>query len=215
MAGFLFLIPVFAGAQQGALVKADTLTLRGSASTSARSIAKLNKYQPVKVLERKNEWARVRADGNEGWVLAEYLTRTGFVWIDHDKLNVRRGPGTEYAVIMNYGRHFPVWVVDLARNGWILVQDYEGDKGWVHPNLVELEPPYVITKLGKCNVRTGVGTEAAIAFTAERGVIFQVLEEKDGWLHVRHADGDEGWMSAKIVFGWLDADAQSTQSGSG
>ena len=39
---------------------------------------------------------------------------------------------------------------------------------------------------------------------AQRGTTFQVLAEKDGWLKVKYEDGDIGWTSAKIVWGWLD-----------
>ena len=71
--------------------------------------------------------------------------------------------------------------------------------------LVKLTP-FVITKLAESNIRTGNSTEDPIVFTAEKGVLLQVQQEKNGWLRVKHSDGDEGWISAKIVFGWQDVD---------
>lgn len=205
---FCLLAAAPALAQKAALVKATSLSLRSEPSAQAERITTLITYQPVEVLEtRGKSWARVQTrDGQSGWVMAQYLTETGFVSVNHPKLNVRRGPSTDYAIIMNYGKHFPLWVLDVARNGWLKVRDLDGDRGWVHPNLVKIEPHYVITRLAKCNIRTGVGTDNPIKFTAERGVVLEVLDEKDGWLKIRHADGDEGWMSAKIVYGWLDVE---------
>ena len=205
----VFLVaPSLVSAQKQVLVKANTLTLRAKPSVKSKALTSLITYQPVRVLERKGkDWTRIQVKDKKGWVLSRYLTQTGFVWVDHTKVNVRRGPGTEYARIMNYGKYFPMYVLDVARNGWLKVMDFDGDRGWVHPNLIKHEPHYVITKLDECNIRQGVGTGQEIAFTATRGVIFQVLDEKEGWLRVRHADGDEGWLSAKIVFGWRDEKA--------
>jgi SH3-like domain-containing protein len=202
----LSVLPALAMARQHALVKAETLTLRETASTRAKALATLVTHQPVEIFERRgNEWTKVGTlDGKQGWVLSRYLSGNGFVYPRLDKVNVRRGPGSEYATILNYGRNFPLRVLDIAPNGWLLAMDYEGDKGWLHPNIVQTEPQYVITRLPQCNIREAAGTDSPIKFTAEQGVILRVLEEKDGWLRVRHGDGDEGWISARIVFGYLD-----------
>ena len=139
-----------------------------------------------------------------GWVLGSYLTKNTYVSVENDNLNVRRGPGTNYSVVMKVAKNYPFRIVDRSEE-WLLVADFDGDRGWVSQKLVSLSP-YVITRLDKCNVRQGPSTESKIAFTAERGVLFKVQEEKDGWLRIKHSDGDEGWISAKIVFGWLETD---------
>jgi SH3-like domain-containing protein len=209
----LLLAPALGLAQEIKLVKAKTLTLRESPATNAKAVETLITCQPVRLLDVKDKkWAKIRtiktvdSQQKTGWVLASYLSDTGFVMVDHEKLNVRRGPGTEYAVIMNYGKNFPVRVLDVARNGWIKVLDIDGDRGWIHPNLIRFDKHYVITRLPSCNIRKGPGTDNPIVFTAERGVFLLVIEEKEGWLHVRHEDGDEGWISSKIVFGWRDVE---------
>lgn len=202
----LVLVGMSAQAQDHVLVKADQyLTLRESPATNSKVIDRLVQFAPLKVLERKDKkWAKVETtDKKVGWVLAQYLSRTCFVRVDNDWMNVRRGPGTEYAVIMHYGRNYPLRVLDVANNGWLKVMDVDGDRGWVHYKMVQYDPPYVITRMKLCNVRKGPSTDNPIAFTTEAGTLLRVLEEKDGWLKVRYEDGDEGWISAKIVFGWL------------
>jgi SH3-like domain-containing protein len=213
------LVPATALAQPNefALVNVrETLTLRAEPRLQTRTVETLLRFQPVQIIERKTEdgkdWAKVRTVRanpeklNTGWVLAEYLTDCGFATVDHDKLNVRRGPGTEYAVIMNYGRNFPVQVLDVASNGWVKVRDVDRDIGWVHPKLLNFEPHFVITDgpYKIFNIREGAGTETPVRFRVEKGYMFEVLGEKDGWLNVKDKDGDAGWISAKIVFGWRD-----------
>lgn len=189
------------------LVSATTgLSLRTEMNTSAERIEMLEPFQPLRVLSREGEWARVKKEsgGESGWVLASYLSRTLFVSVAADTANARVGPGEQYDRVLEFSRNYPLRVLSVA-DGWLKVEDYDGDQGWIAAGLVSHDT-YVITKLRECNVRSGVGTENDIVFKAERGVILKVLEEKDGWLKVRHNDGDEGWMSAKIVFGWLPSD---------
>ncbi|MBA4368329.1 MAG: hypothetical protein C0403_11920, partial [Desulfobacterium sp.] len=58
----------------------------------------------------------------------------------------------------------------------------------------------VITTKDKCRVRSEPGEEKPILFTTEKGIPFKVLENKDDWLHVLHADGDKGWVNKSLVW---------------
>lgn len=213
----LLIAAPFSASADTALVTANSLSLRERASRSSRRIETLRTYEPLFVKSRRGEWAEVVSTaGKTGWVLAKYLSERAFVSVDvsrisADKLNVRRGPGTSYKVVFRIAQSYPLRVLDrVAADGsnWLMVLDYEGDRGWISGKLVT-RSSQVITRLEKCNVRTGPGTENPIAFTTERGVLLKVISERSGWLKVRHADGDEGWISAKIVFGWLEVSAPS------
>lgn len=216
----LFLIlPAIAGAQAG-LVKAEqNLTLRAEPKPSAKALDQLSRFQPVKILEHKDKWVKVRtiktdpAQSREGWVVAAFVSDNLFLTVDRDKLNVRAGPGTEHPIIMNYSKPYPIFVLDVARNGWVKVLDFDGDRGWIQPASLAFGPRYVITKTNQSNIRSGGGKgyeQFPVAFTAERGVYLQVVEEKDGWLHVKHDQGQEGWISSKLVFGWVDEEQPKT-----
>jgi SH3-like domain-containing protein len=199
---FLSALPLHA---DPVLVKAETLSLREKPDTKSKRLETLTNYDLVEIKNRQGDWAQVQSKaGKVGWVLGSYLHTNAYVSVDNDTLNVRRGPGTNYSIVMRVSRHYPFRVVDRSED-WLLVSDFDGDKGWVSKKLVSFTP-YVITRLDKCNIRQGPGTESKIAFTAERGVLFRVLNERDGWLNIKHNDGDEGWISAKIVFGWLEGD---------
>jgi SH3-like domain-containing protein len=198
-----------AAANKYVLVKANSLTLRSKPSTKSKALEKLITYKPLEIIESKGKkWRRVKTPtGKTGWVLSSYLTKHAFVWIDHKALNVRRGPGTEYAILfkLEQYRHYPLRVLDVARNGWLKVMDFEGDRGWVHYNLIKSSPSYVIARLDKPhNIRKGPGVEHEEIFQALPEYIFEVLGEDKGWLKVKATDGDIGWISSKIVFGWRD-----------
>lgn len=192
------------------LVKADRwLSLRSRPDTGSERLQRLQTFEPVKVLSRRGDWAQVEATSDRrGWVLSEYLDDTSFISVNIDQLNVRTGPGTDHPIKMKVGRNYPLYVINESE-GWLHVMDYDGDRGWISGNLASFDT-YVITQLPKSNIRDGRGTENSIKFTAERGVVLRVLKEEDGWLNVRHADGDEGWISAKIVFGWYGGDFSHT-----
>ncbi len=206
----LLLIALFAATASRAgaekvLVKAETLSLRANPSGDAQKLETLATFDAVDVQKRQGEWALVKTKSSKlGWVLEKYLSPTVFITADSDPMNVRRGPGDNYEVIMKVGKHYPLKVLDHAE-GWLKISDFEGDRGWIQQKLASFAP-YVITKGDKSNVRTGPKSDNPIAFTSEKGVLLKVLEQKEGWLKVKHEDGDEGWISAKIVFGWLDAE---------
>ncbi len=112
--------------------------------------------------------------------------------------NVRTDAGTKFPVIWQMEKYTPVEVI--ARKGdWLYIKDFEGTPGWVHKSLLA-QIKTVITKKNLCNVRSGPGKEYDILFKAKRGVPFRVLGKKNGWLHIKHADGEEGWIYSTLVW---------------
>ena len=112
--------------------------------------------------------------------------------------NIRSGPGTNYDVLWKVEQYFPIIVIQKSGE-WYRFQDFEGDKGWVHRSLVG-KIQAVITKNDACNIRSGPGTNHAILFSVEKGIPFKVLERKNSWIHIVHADGDKGWIHKSLVW---------------
>jgi len=115
-----------------------------------------------------------------------------------DIANIRSGPDTNDAVIWQVEKYHPLKVVQ-KQGSWYLFEDFEGDRGWIHNSLLA-DVNTVIVKNDTCNVRSGPGTDSDIRFTVDKGVPFKVLEEKEDWLHVVHADGDQGWIHRSLVW---------------
>ncbi len=115
-----------------------------------------------------------------------------------DVANIRTGPSTEDKQIWQVEKYHPLNIVQ-KQGQWCLIKDFEGDRGWISCSLMD-KTRSVIVKKEKCNVRSGPGTDTAICFTVDRGVPFKVLKEKGDWLHVVHADGDDGWIHKNLVW---------------
>lgn len=141
-----------------------------------------------------------------GWIIFVCILWGGLAYAERlsvsaETANIRSGPGTEgYEVLWKAELYYPIVVLEKSGE-WVLFQDFEGDKGWINKKLVS-DTPTVITIKNKSNVRSGPGTgsEYPIVFTVEKGVPFKILEQKGEWVHVKHADGDEGWIHKSLVW---------------
>ncbi len=80
---------------------------------------------------------------NTSFVYAETLGKeTGlkiprFVSIKSDNSNLRVGPSKNYPIKLKYiVANIPVEVIDEYKN-WRKINDYEGNKGWIHKSLIK------------------------------------------------------------------------------
>ncbi|MEF8793399.1 SH3 domain-containing protein [Thiohalorhabdus sp.] len=119
--------------------------------------------------------------------------------INGSQVNLRAGPGTDHKRLFLVSRDYPVRVME-RRQGWAKVEDFEGDQGWVHGDLLADRRTLLVTK-DLVNIRKGPSTDHEVAFQAQRNVLLTYLEEEAGWVHVRHADGAEGWVHGGLVWG--------------
>ncbi len=112
--------------------------------------------------------------------------------------NIRSGPGSNYEVLWQVEKYYPVIIIGKKGN-WYHFKDFEDDTGWVHKSLVG-KVRSVISIKNKCNVRSGPGPKKGIVFTVEKGVPFKLLGKKGRWLKVEYMDGDKGWIYSGLVW---------------
>ncbi|MCK5542698.1 MAG: SH3 domain-containing protein [Desulfobacterales bacterium] len=112
--------------------------------------------------------------------------------------NVRSGPGTDYDIKWKVEKYYPI-IILKKQEEWYQFEDFEKDNAWVHESLLEKEDS-IITIKNDCNVRSGPGTDFKIVFKASKGVPFKVLDKKESWYKVKHADGDQGWIHKTLVW---------------
>lgn len=115
-----------------------------------------------------------------------------------DIANIRSGPGTDYEQIWQVEKYYPV-VVLQKKGDWYEFKDFEGDRGWIHRDLLD-NATTVVIKANNCNLRSGPGTQFDIVLTVDKGIPFKVLQKKDRWYQVEHADGDRGWVFNALVW---------------
>jgi SH3-like domain-containing protein len=118
--------------------------------------------------------------------------------VESDRLNVRSGPGTQYEVLWQAEKNYPVEIVE-EKGSWVHFKDFEGYEGWAYKPLLG-EKKAVVVKVYKANVRKGPGTDYPVVFTAEKGTPFEVIGTENGWYRIRHSDGDSGWVSSGLLW---------------
>jgi len=127
------------------------------------------------------------------------------VSVSGDNVNLRSGPGTTYTVKWRYGSGFPLRVLE-KKGQWLKVEDFENDTGWLHRSLVK-DSGHMIVKVNKdsdnrINIRSGPGTQFKIVGMAHYGVVFKTIKQQQGWAHVRHESGLEGWIKRTLLWGF-------------
>lgn len=122
-----------------------------------------------------------------------------------DKINLRKGPGTKYSILWEYGNGYPLQVIKKQGN-WVKIKDFEKDTGWIHKSLLQYSP-HVVVKVnrntnGKINIRKGPSTSKSIVGKAQYGVVFKTVKRKSGWINVEHESGLKGWIKESLLWGY-------------
>lgn len=133
----LTLLPVTSAVAKRISVSSNSAVVR-SGPDAKFEIAweKLDKNYPLLVLEKKESWYYVRDYENDvGWIHKSYIGNTETIITKKDACNVRSGPGRNNPIIFSVDNGVPFKV--LKKKGkWLNIQHSDGDKGWIHENLV-------------------------------------------------------------------------------
>jgi SH3-like domain-containing protein len=115
-----------------------------------------------------------------------------------DKVNMRVGPARDYAIAWVYRRkHLPLKVVRL-HEGWRLVEDPEGTRGWVLARFLSRKRTAIVAGgVAELRERPGGGK---LMWRAEPGVVGTIGECRDGWCKL-DADGRKAWVKAAAIWG--------------
>ena len=98
-------------------------------------------------------------------------------------------------------RHYPVEVV-INIDSWVKVRDQAGDLAWVEKKALS-EKRTVIVTAAVADARQAASDGASLVFRAQQGVALDVAEPPaGGWIRVRHADGQTGYIKISQVWGF-------------
>ena len=97
------------------------------------------------------------------------------------ELNMRVGPSADYKLDWVYKRPgLPVKVVRLME-GWRLIEDPDGTRGWVVARLLSPDRGAIVIGDGIAHLRDGASSGAAIKWRVEPGVVGALGDCEDGW----------------------------------
>lgn len=114
--------------------------------------------------------------------------------------NMRAGPGTDHAVSWILAIGYPLMVIE-RRDGWLKVQDFENDVGWILQSLTK-SVPYHIVKARVANLRAKPSEQSRVLGQAPRGEILKTLEKRPSWVQVQRENGVRGWIARQLLWGW-------------
>jgi SH3-like domain-containing protein len=97
-------------------------------------------------------------------------------------------------------RSYPFEVL-VKLDQWTKVRDANGEVAWVENKSLGTQQTVLVT-VPLADVRAGPNAESPLVFEAYKQVLLDVLQPPaDGWVKVRHRDGQEGFIRIAHVWG--------------
>jgi SH3-like domain-containing protein len=120
--------------------------------------------------------------------------------IRSNEVNMRVGPARDYRVAWVYRRaQLPLKVVRL-KEGWRLVQDPDGERGWMLAQFLSPERSALVTGKGLAEMRAGEGGGGRVLWRLEPGVVGKLGECAAGWCQL-DAAGHVGFVRQDRLWG--------------
>jgi len=117
-----------------------------------------------------------------------------------DEVRMRVGPSREYPIEWVYVRAGLPVKVTRALDGWWLVEDPDGDQGWIASSQLSLKRSAMVIGDVAVMIREGPDASSSLRWRAEPGVVAGLLQCRDDWCEVDIA-GRRGWAPAKRLWG--------------
>ena len=120
-------------------VSSPYANLRSGPATSYQKTWEVLKYTPLKLLKKKGKWLRVKdLEGDVHWVYSPLVTsKYKCAMIKDEKANIRKGPGTKYALVPESpAKQYYSYKVLKTKGDWVKVTDEFGTNGWIFKKLL-------------------------------------------------------------------------------
>lgn len=115
-------------------------------------------------------------------------------------VNMRVGPGEDYALRFIYHRqHLPVKVLRLYQ-GWYLVEDPEGARGWIMMRFLNKARTGMVRGTQPLEMHAAPGQGAQVLWRLAPGVVGNLLGCQDGWCQF-DVDHRVGYVAQGSLFG--------------
>jgi SH3-like domain-containing protein len=97
-------------------------------------------------------------------------------------------------------RYYPFEVL-VKLDHWTKVRDANGEVAWIENKALGDRQTVMVT-VPLADVRAGPSAQGALVFEAYKQLLLEVLEAPaDGWVKVRHRDGQQGFIRVAHVWG--------------
>jgi SH3-like domain-containing protein len=121
-----------------------------------------------------------------------------WVTLTADKVNMRVGPARDYRIAWHYRRDgLPLKVVRL-HEGWRLVEDPDGARGWILSRFLSRARGALVR--GTVAEIRDKPSGGRLLWRAEPGVVGRLGDCEAGWCKF-DAGGRKGWIAASAIWG--------------
>ena len=222
-ASFVCAIPTSNAVNEQVIINVDVLNVRSKAALSSAVIAKVKKGQAYDVLEKKNDWIKIKLSSNStGWVVewlvtqrkgANHASTTQSITSDGDTvesaaagLRFRSGPGTSFAVVGVFEKGKKATY--LTKSGdWIKIS-YLGKQGWVSANHVKGNPSNSNSQQSEVttNKASVTATSLNVRKTPTTSGAYVGKLKKNAIVTVNQVQGDWVQIETSVLKGWVHND---------
>ena len=116
------------------------------------------------------------------------------------ELNMRVGPSADYKIAWVYHRAgLPVRVLRVME-GWRLIEDPDGEKGWVVARLLSPDRTAIVTEGSPAAMRAAPDSSSEVKWQLEAGVTGALGECNSGWCELQ-LDDRRGWVEESRLWG--------------
>lgn len=131
MTGAFVSAPAMVHAQEFLSIKGKTVNIRAKPTTQSDVAWELIQGYPVEVIDRKEDWLKVKDfEGPLGWVHQPLTSSDPHFLIKADSVNLRAGPGTSHSVVTKLKKYDIVKTLE-KQGDWAKVATTEGQEGWL------------------------------------------------------------------------------------
>ncbi|MDD3799691.1 MAG: SH3 domain-containing protein [Novosphingobium sp.] len=117
-----------------------------------------------------------------------------------EKVNMRVGPSESYRIDWVYERpQLPLKVLRI-KEGWRLVEDADGDRGWVVARFLSRDRTAIVVGGGPAPMRAKPQAGARLLWNAQPGVVGKLGDCDEGWCRF-DVTGRVGWIPQKRLWG--------------
>src|SRR5688572_24429553 len=207
---------------QNYIVTADWLRLRAGPGTLHKTLGYLAKNSIVQGEGDTNHWMRiVNSNGQTGWSSVKHLkeinvaspqppeTPIGSFTVNIGALNIRQGPGRNYAIIGSVVQGDVVEGYSQSLDGqWTQIKNAKGVSGWsstkyLARSVAATPPPGTETEMivtsELVNIRSNPGPNYSVLGSVKRGDVVTVVNVSQDWEWMQIGGQLGGWCAAKYL----------------